>query len=307
VRVPGVGGQAHPPYPASMPPPDPEVRVLIDVPIVFDVIGGTTVHSPMVRATVGGVATRLILDTGSTDHVLTKDLIDAAGAPAEPAEPGTDHAGASVPSWWVGKLDVRIGDETLGLREVVAIEGPAPFAAWGVGGFLSPQHLHPAARVLIDLIGDRLVVAAGPLGSVDAWLIDRCAPALPLVLDRVPGEAVVAVQAAIEPFAPVTTTLNTGGRATEFASAAVPGLGGTNEREGGAGVSGAPVIGSDVGPRDLRVEGARIPVANLVVRPHIDGPDALVGMDVLRGTALIVGADRSIPVTWLVPSARLAL
>jgi hypothetical protein len=280
-----------------------EVRVLIDVPIVFDVLGGTTVHSPMVHATVGGVATRLILDTGSTDHVLTRELIDAAGAPAEPAEPGTDHAGAAVPSWWVGELDVQIGDEAFGLRDVVAIEGPAPFAAWGVGGFLSPQHLHPTARVLIDLIGDRLVVAAGPPHVVDAWLTARCASASPITLDRVPDEAVVAVEAAIEPFAPVTTILNTGGRATEFASAAVPDLGDAIEREGGAGVSGAPVIGADAGLRIIQVKGGRIPVANLVVRPQIDGPAALVGMDVLRGTALIVGADRSEPVTWLVPPA----
>jgi hypothetical protein len=285
------------------PAPDPDISVLADVPIVFDVIGGTTVHPPMVHATLGGVATRLILDTGSTDHVLTKDLIDQAGAPAEPTEPGTDHAGAPVPSWWVGELDVRIGDDTFALGDVVAIEGPAPFAAWGVGGFLSPQHLHPTARILIDLIGDRLVVATGPQDVVDAWLTARCAPAAPLPLDRAPGETVVAITAAVEPFAPVTTILNTGGRATEFATAAVPDIPGADEREGGAGVSGAPVIGSDAGPRSLRVRGARIPVANLVVRPQIDGPPGLVGMDVLRGTALIVGADRSEPVTWLVPSA----
>jgi hypothetical protein len=288
-----------------MPPSDdPEVRVLIDVPIVFDVVGGTTVHPPLVHATVGDVETRLILDTGSTDHVLTKELIDRAGAGTEPTEPGTDHAGASVQSWWVGDLAVRVGDETLGLRDVVAIEGPAPFAPWGVGGFLSPQHLHPTARVLIDLIGDRLVVATGSTAVVDAWLIARCAPAAPLALDRVPGEAVIAVAAAIEPFAPVATMLNTGGRATEFASAAVPDLGGATEREGGTGVSGAPVIGSDAGPRVIRVKGARIPVANLVVRPHIDGPPGLMGMDVLRGTALIVGPDPATPVTWLVPPDR---
>ena len=284
---------------------DPDIRVLIDVPIVFDVTGGTTVHPPMVHATVGGVATRLILDTGSTDHVLTKELIDAAGAPAEPAEPGTDHAGALVPSWWVGDLDVRIDDETFGLRDVVAIEGPAPFAAWGVGGFLSPQHLHPTARVLIDLIGDHLVVAAGPADVVDAWLTARCSPVSPLALDRAPGETVVAITAAIEPFAPVTTILNTGGRATEFATAAVPGLGASTAQAGGAGAGGAPVIGSDAGARVIHVGGARIPVANLVVRPQIDGPPGLVGMDVLRGTALIVGADRSEPATWLVPPARI--
>ena len=31
----------------------------------------------------------------------------------------------------------------------------------------------------------------------------------------------------------------------------------------------------------------------------------LIGMDVLRGTVLAVGADRSRPVRWLVPTDRL--
>ena len=115
-------------------------------------------HSPMIHATVGGIGTRLILDTGSTDHVLTKELIDRVGMDTEPAEDGTDHAGAAVPSWSIGALEVRIAEQPFALRDVVAIAGPPPFAAWGVGGFLSPQHLHPTARVLIDLLNDRLVV-----------------------------------------------------------------------------------------------------------------------------------------------------
>ena len=80
----------------------PVLDILVDVPIVYDVDGGTTVHSPMVHAVVGGVPTRLILDTGSTDHVLTKELIDRVGATLSPGEDGTDHAGAPVPSWLVG-------------------------------------------------------------------------------------------------------------------------------------------------------------------------------------------------------------
>lgn len=275
-------------------------HVLVDVPITFDTADGTTVHSPMVHATVRGVATRLILDTGSTDHVLTKELIDRVGVDSAPGEAGTDHAGAAVPSWSVGELEVRIDRRPLALRDVVAIAGPPPFAAWGVGGFLSPQHLHPSARVMIDMLNDRLVVVESTGTDDDAWLIARVPLLRPVALDRVPGEATVAVPAAIEPFAAVPTILNTGGRQTEFASAAVPGLHGTGDGLGGTGVGGGRVVGSDVGECALLVGDARIPLRRLVVRDEMDGPPGLVGEDVLRGTALICSDDPDRGVVWLV-------
>ena len=277
------------------------MHVLVDVPITFDTEDGTTVHSPMVEATVAGIATRLILDTGSTDHVLTKELVDRVGVGAEPAEDGTDHAGAAVPSWSVGELEVRIAERPFALREVVAIAGPPPFAGWGVGGFLSPQHLHPTARVLIDLLNERLVIVESSGADVDAWLIARVPLLRPIVLGRVPGEATVAVSASIEPFAAVSTLLNTGGRQTEFASAAVPGLRGTGDGRGGTGVGGGLVVGSDVGDRVLLAGDTRIPLSRLVVRDEMEGPEGLVGQDVLRGTALIFGADPDPGVVWLVP------
>jgi hypothetical protein len=278
-----------------------EIHVLVDVPITFDTGDGTTVHSPMVHATVGGVGTRLILDTGSTDHVLTKEFIDRVGVDAEPGEDGTDHAGAAVPSWLVGELGIQIVEQPFALHGVVAIAGPPPFAGWGVGGFLSPQHLHPTARVLIDLLNDRLVVVEPSEADVDAWLIARVPSLRPIALDRVPGEATVAVPAAIEPFAAVPTMLNTGGRQTEFASAAVSGLRGMGDGQGGLGVGGGRVVGSDVGERVLLVGDVRIPLRRLVVRDEMDGPPGLVGEDVLRGTALICSADPDRGVVWLIP------
>jgi hypothetical protein len=280
-----------------------DIRVILDVPLHFRGADGTPVHTPMVEATVADVDTLLILDTGSTDHVLTRELLGRVGVVGTPAEDGTDHAGAPVPSWSVGDLEVRISGVPLALRDVVAIDGPPPFAGWGIGGSLSPQHLHPTARVLIDLIGDRLVIAEG-VGDVDASLMAGVPSLRPLRLDRAQDTTTVAVTAAVEPFPPVTTMLDTGGRATEFARSSVPGLAGGVEREAGAGVSGAPVIGADAGAQVLLVGGARIPIPNLVVRDRMDGPSGLVGIDVLRGTALIVGADTAAPIVWLVPTGR---
>jgi len=117
-------------------------RVLLEVPITFDV-GAQMIHSPMIEVEVGGTMTRLIVDTGSTDHVLTMELAERAGKEASPGEAGTDSVGASVPSWALGEVPVRIGNLDLRLRDVVAIAGPDPFQGWGIGGFLSPQHVHP--------------------------------------------------------------------------------------------------------------------------------------------------------------------
>ena len=281
----------------------PADRDVLDVPIVFDVEGGQAVHAPMVHATVGGVPTRLILDTGSTDHVLTKELIDRAGAPTTPAEDGTDHAGAPVPSWSVGDLSVVIAEWTFDLQDVVAIAAPGPFEGWGVGGFLSPQHLDGEARVLIDLVHDRLVVirrAELARRDIDDWLAARIPDHRRLRLARAPGTTTVAVDAAVEGFPPVATMLNSGGRGTEFARAAVD-LPTSGAGARGTGVSGTAVLGAAAGARVVEVGGVRVPVANLVVRDEMDDPPGIIGMDVLRGTALICGADPDDPVIWLVP------
>jgi len=280
------------------------VTTLLDVPIRFDV-GDTVTHAPMVDVVVAGRPTRLILDTGSSDHVLTIELVRAAGLRHEPGEPGTDHAGASVDSWFVGDCAIEIDDVGLDLHDVVAISGPAPFAGWGVGGFLSPQHIHPGAHVVIDLVGDRLILLAGEEADVLARVASRAPGLTTLVLVRDAAEATPVIQAAIEPFPPVATMLNTGGRGTEFAVAAVPGLAGAAAGEAGHGVGGAPVMGAAVDDRVLRVGDVRFPVPRLLIREGIDTMLGLVGMDILRGTILVVGAARSRPVAWLVPTDRL--
>lgn len=281
-----------------------EDLVVLDIPVVFDVADGTRVHSPMVDAIVGGISTRLILDTGSTDHVLSRDLLERVGAAMRPADAGTDHAGAPVASWTVGDLGIDIGGRSFELHDVVGIEAPAAFAGWNVGGFLSPQHLDPGVRVFLDLADGRMVLVADSApDAVDAWLAGRVPALRPVALPRVPNEATVAVPASIEPFAMVGTMLNTGGRGTEFAMAVVPGLATAEDRHGSSGISGAPVMGVDVGPRTLVAGDARAPVPHLIVRRDMDGPQGIVGMNVLLGTALAFSADPGRGVTWFVPAS----
>jgi hypothetical protein len=273
--------------------------VLLDVPIRFDV-GDTVTHAPMVDVTLAGRPTRLILDTGSTDHVLTIDLVRAAGLGHEPGEPGTDHAGSSVDSWFVGETPAEIHAVPLVLHDVVAITGPPPFAGWGVGGFLSPQHLHPTAWAVLDLRGDRFVLVEGKADEVAGWLRDRTPELELLELPRDISEATPVIEGAIEPFDVVPTMLNSGGRGTEFATSAVPGLVGVPEDDPGKGVGGASVVGVVVDGQTLTIGGARFAIPRLLVRETIDTMHGLVGMDVLRGTVVVVSADRTQPIWWLV-------
>lgn len=62
--------------------------------------------------------------------------------------------------------------------------------------------------------------------------------------------------------------------------------------------------GALVGERTLRVGGATFPVPGLLVRDEIGSMQGLIGMDVLRGTVLVVTADERRDVTWLVPTRR---
>ena len=122
--------------------------VVVETPIVYDTMG-----QPMVRAKVGGVDTRLLLDTGASTHLLTLDLATRATLPVLFSNSGTDHAGANVPSWEVGEVSVQIQDRVLFLHGAVTFNGPPAFAKKRIGGALSPQHLHPSALVILDFVG----------------------------------------------------------------------------------------------------------------------------------------------------------
>ena len=277
---------------------------LLRLPIRFKGADGSVLHAPMVEARVEGVKTLFVLDTGSDTHLLNKELADQIGLAAEPGETGTDHAGTEMPSWTVGTVPIDLAGLTIELTDVVAIPAPPPFPGWGVGGILSPQRLHPTAHVVVDMVHDELVLIQGNEAAAHAWAESRHVRLHDLVLDRVDGERTILVRTAVVPHAEVTTLIDTGGRDTEYASAAVPGVaGGEQERLGGS-VSGADVIGQRAGAAVLQVGDAQVRVENLSIRDTMD-PPGLIGMDVLRGTVVVCNDDPKGHVLWLVPNERI--
>jgi aspartyl protease len=279
-------------------------RILLDVPITFDV-GDRQTHAPMIHATVAGTATKLIVDTGSTDHILTIELAEQVGLPAEPGEPGTDSTGASVASWMLGEVEIEIAGQGFVLRDVVAITAPAPFPGFGIGGILSPQHLRPGLWAVLDLAADRFfLLEEGHSAELTAWLGERAPDLRLLRLERVPGDATILVRAAIEPFDEVVTMLDTGGKRTQFTQAAVPGAGDGPQTTSGRGVGGSESFGAELRDQVMAVGEASLPLATLIVSPEMDGRGGLVGMDVLRGTVLTVSGDPHRPVIWQVARTK---
>ncbi len=234
------------------------MEILFDEPITFVGADGQSTHAPMVAAAVGGEATRLILDTGSTDHILSIELANRVGLSAEPGEEGTDSTGSSVPSWTLGDVPVQVGEARHTLANVIAIAAPGPFESRGIGGFISPQHLVPDAWMHLDLAEDRFMALSGSEADVAAWLTAQAPDFQLLRLARADGDSTILVRGGIEPFDDVVAMLDTGGKASDVVASAVPGLSRGELVSSGHGVGGSESFGSVVTDQTLRVGDARL-------------------------------------------------
>ena len=278
------------------------MSTVLRAPIHFVAENGELIHAPVVLATIGAIHTRLVLDTGSDVHLLTRELAEAAGLALTGADIGTDHAGTELDSWLVGEVPMALDEASpeaeIVLHGVVAIPAPDAFLERGIGGILSPQRLHPTAFAIVDEIDDELLLLNADAEGVRSWVLQRHPSHAALTLDRAPRDARPIVAASIEPYPAVFVLVNTGGRHTEFEPSTVPGLaGGTLERIG-VGVSGADVLGADAGRQVLAVAGVRVEVPALKLRAGMDDPPAMLGQDVLRGTVIAVGPDPATSVLW---------
>ncbi len=110
--------------------------------------------SPMVRATVGGIETQLMIDTGANTHVITAWLARKAGLELHAVgDSGTDHAGRAINPQRADRPNIRI--ETWGAiknQPTLVTEVPDALERLGIGGFISPQQLATEDRyIVVDL------------------------------------------------------------------------------------------------------------------------------------------------------------
>lgn len=279
-------------------------------PLTFEA-AGEVLHCPMVEVTVAGCGTRLIVDTGATAHVLTMEFVERAGLRAAPAPPGRDVAGDAVPSWAVGQVVATVAGSDVVLEDVVAIEGPPPFQEWGVGGFMSPQALSTTTTAVLDLGTDTLEFfdrEPTDLLTDLAKRFDGCN----LVQGVRHYAGTLGVEVSVVGAArPATAIFDTGAAGTEMAADIFPSVITGAEQEGGRGVGGSSIAVRSLGTQRLEVGDARLVLPVLSVRDEIPSPDdagpgefpeALIGMDLLRGTALVVTPRDQGGVWWFVSS-----
>lgn len=248
-------------------------------------------HAPMLRAQVEGLATWLIVDTGASDPIFTKSLATHAGVTLQPAEAGTDHAGAPVSTWTSpDALALHLQDRVFHFAQPLIIEGPPVFKESGIGGVLSPQGLDPSAILLLDLRHDQLQLVQAELAelskTISAQNPDLALLALPRAEATGDGVRLVVVQAALgSASTPIRLLLNSGGSGTEV-SPQVLGAGHTPAEptigDIGHGMSGAAVQGYLGADQRLVFEQRSLPLTKVLVRDQGPHFDAQLGMSMLR-------------------------
>ncbi len=278
-----------------------QVEVLAELPIVFEA-KGRTLPVPLVQLSVAGATALFILDTGASHHALTRQFAAAHSLSLTEIAAGTGHAGEAIAAWKVGSVPATLGALPVVLEDVAAIHGPPPFEPLGIGGFISPQHLHARAFAVMDFESNLLLLVDGSAEGIAKWSAERWPALLSLELPRASSDRKVMVWAAISPQDKVITELDSGGSGTEFAASLFENLDQETKGDTGRSVSGKKIEGVVVHDRRLEVGGSSLAVPSLLARPDMGGQNfqGLVGMDLLRGTTLMVTHDISKPVYWLV-------
>lgn len=273
-------------------------KVRLQAPLTFEAAGSKVLPVPLAEVSVGGQVTRLIVDTGASDHVFTRAFVATSKLVVRgTAERGTDHAGAGFEATPLARTQVTLGGVSVSV-DAFAVEGPPPFEPLGLGGFLSPQRLFETGYVVLDFPGRTLVALDTDADGVRAWL-ERGGPVQALTTKWVNHKPFTELSLAGRP--PVFGEVDTGGSTSELSFAYA---GATADAGGcqGIGVSGHCIEGSTLEDQRVRFAGHEFAGLTLGLRPVIaHGPglaneQALVGMDVLRRCVLAVPNDQASPV-----------
>jgi hypothetical protein len=271
----------------------------IDVPITFESPSGKVLPVPMVTVRFGAHTTNLIVDSGASDHVLTRAFVRRAGIrELGQHEVGTDHNNAAFQASKIETQRASFGGSTL-VFEGYVVEGPPPFEMLGVGGFISPQRLIREGTVIVDLDGKRLY--ALPCGEPESKQWFATHGHTPLSLETAWSKNKPFVSVALGERAPVVGELDTGGSTTEVSEGYVGGSAGPMNCQQLA-VSGQCVEGATLADQTVNFAGRAFGGVLLSVRKDIAHGDGLknehmlIGMDVLRRCALALPQSRTGPV-----------
>lgn len=150
--------------PRAAPKASPDRRDLHDVALFYSPVElaglGVPIPSPLVKGSIGGHPTTMLVDTGAHMPVVAAWLAEEARLSAGTPVAGRDAAGRSVPMRRADHVPWTIDGWGLVREGPVAIgDLPAAFRDAGIGAIVSPQALVGDDVVVLDLVASRLRLA----------------------------------------------------------------------------------------------------------------------------------------------------
>jgi predicted aspartyl protease len=139
----------------------PRAPVQRRAPLRFE-LGGRAFPLPVVRATVAGHPTMLLVDTGANVHVVAGWLARKLALPLEKlGDVGSDHVGKTITTWRSKAAPLALeGWGPVGTSSVIVTEIPEAIEKLGIGGIVSPQKLGDEGdAVVLDLYRGELRAA----------------------------------------------------------------------------------------------------------------------------------------------------
>ena len=274
----------------------PEVR---RVELGFE-LGGQPFPSPLLRATISGRSTWLVVDTGTSYHALSEWIATDLALPFSSSNTGRDHVGRDIRISVIDRATIATSDWRMLVDEPLLVaDVPEPFRQLNLGGFLAPQFLAKGdgERVLLDLAHAEMQVVsrddaalhlASRGGRFPIFGSRVCRAS-----DSVPYRT-FAVPAYIED-EPVTLLIDTGAERTNLRVGSRAGQKLSLRSNGDL----TRVYGAGGAFNALTVPNARVQIGEIGTTadvemvpgaPNADCPvDGVLGMDILRSCILSLG------------------
>ncbi|MCX6955903.1 MAG: hypothetical protein NTV51_27480 [Verrucomicrobia bacterium] len=295
------GGALANPAPAPDQKDGPPVAVVAEIPLHFSA-RGNRLPVPLADARLYGADGLVIVDTGASHQAICRDFADLAGLTGTRNAAGRDHAGQPVGTERAPAGNWRVGPVQRSISDAVIVPGPASFGPLGIRGFLSPQNFFEQGYLVFDFPGGRLTVLA-PTARLVAWLHERY-PARPVLeLARATDVGLDArkiyVYASLGDAAPIVAELDTGGSLTEFDESLLPPPAASDATATTSTAAGRTGKVRTVEGQSVRLGGHAFGPMKIKQHHPRAGVQALLGMDLLRQTVLVVPLNPNEPVRLL--------
>ncbi|MDP1826318.1 MAG: retropepsin-like aspartic protease [Archangium sp.] len=256
-------------------PAAPPPSAVWEAPIVFEA-GGRPSALPLVQVIIGGQPALLVLDTGAAETTLQAWFVKSLEK--EPTE-SEGHR--------VVELALQLGGTTTTAKWRLVETDPAQ-RELGIAGTLSPHHAVDKGAVAIDFPRKRLFALDGKPNAWLRWLDERSPKGQVEALPRTaPFGGRLHVMTRVGDGREVSTRLASGEERSSYA----------------AGLFDAKLVadGQHVSGLHLRVGQSEFGPLDVLIAPVEEKVEGRLGMDVLRGTVLLVPVHELHPIWFMTP------